>query len=99
MLLYPLVLIFSVGIWRKDEDLPWYVLPFSIFGIIVATYHNLIYYRVIPEFLTPCSIQVPCTEDFSLFGLISIPLMSLVSFIVVTVGIVIHDKLKLYREG
>lgn len=99
MLLYPLIIVLSVGIWRRDEDLPWYVLPFSIFGIIVATYHNLIYYHLIPDFITPCTVQLPCTaKDFALWGYISIPLMSLASFIVVTAGIIIHDRLRAYRD-
>ncbi|HRZ30330.1 MAG TPA: disulfide bond formation protein B [Candidatus Paceibacterota bacterium] len=99
LLLYPLIIVLSVGIWRRDEDLPWYVLPFSILGIIVAGYHNLIYYHIIPESLTPCTVQLPCTvRDFTLWGVISIPTMSLVAFILITIGIILHDRLRAYRD-
>jgi disulfide bond formation protein DsbB len=99
LLLYPLIIVLTVGIWRRDEDLPWYVLPFSILGIIVAVYHNLIYYHIIPESLTPCTVQLPCTvKDFTLWGFISIPTMSLVAFILITIGIILHDRLRAYRD-
>ena len=99
LLFYPLVIVLSVGVWRRDKDLPLYVLPFSILGIIVAGYHNLIYYHIIPELLTPCTVQLPCTvRDFTLLGVISIPTMSLAAFILITIGIAMHRHLGAYRD-
>lgn len=89
MLLYPLALIIGVALWRGDKkNLPFYVLPFSVLGIIVSLYHNLIYWKIIPFELIPCSVQLPCTvQDFVLFGFVTIPLMSLVAFTLITIGI------------
>ena len=98
-LLYPLVIIMAVGFWYRDNKLSHYALPFSILGIIVAVYHNLIYYHIIPESLTPCTVQLPCTvRDFTLWGIISIPTMSLTAFILITIGIIIHDRLRAYYD-
>ena len=93
-LMYPLVIIISVGLWKRDKNLPYYVLPFSILGLIVAGYHNLIYWHVISDSLVPCSVQLPCTvKDFSLLGFVTIPLMSFAAFLLVTVGTIIWLKL------
>lgn len=89
-LMYPLIIIITYGLWSKDRRLSYYVLPFSIAGMIVAFYHNLLYWKIIPLDLTPCTIQLPCTvEDFSLFGFITIPLMSFVAFSVITAGVLL----------
>lgn len=42
ILMYPLTLILLVGIIKQDEHLPFYVLPFSLLGMGVSTYHVLI---------------------------------------------------------
>jgi len=94
MLLYPLVIIIVVGLFLRDKKLHFYILPFSILGMIVSLYHNLIYWHIIPESLTPCSVQLPCTvRDFSLFGFVSIPLMSFLAFTFITTGVILHSKL------
>ncbi len=79
---YPIVFILFVGLWRKDVNVPYYVLPLVIFGVVVSSYHNLIYYEIIPEVLKTCSSGVSCTTKFpELFGIFSIPLLSLLSYI------------------
>ena len=51
--LYPLVAILTVGILRGDKKVYLYVLPLSISGLIIAIYHNLLYYKIIPESIKP----------------------------------------------
>lgn len=83
--MYPIVIIISVGIWKKDKNLAYFVLPFSIIGIIIAGYHNLIYYKIIHEIITPCTLGVSCTtKQLELFGFLTIPLLSLISFLLIT---------------
>ncbi len=85
ILMFPLVAIIAVGILRKDKKLPYYALPLSITGLLVAIYHNLLYYRVIPESISPCRIDIPCTSrQLELLGFITIPLLSLISFAIIT---------------
>ena len=59
--MYPLVVIFAVGIWKKDKNIPYFALPLSIIGTIIAAYHNLLYYKIIPESLAPCTLGISCT--------------------------------------
>ena len=95
IILYPLVLIIAVGILRKDKNLPYYVLPLSITGMAVASYHNLLYYSIIPENIAPCTLGISCISKFiEWFGFVSIPLLSLLSFAVITLIMILSRKSK-----
>lgn len=84
-LMFPLVVVIAVGILRKDKNMPFYALPLSIGGLIVASYHNLLYYDLIPKTISPCTIGASCTQkQLELFGFITIPLLSLISFAIIT---------------
>jgi len=93
--LYPLVAIIPIGILKKDKNLPLYVLPLSIVGMIIALYHNLLYYGTIPESIAPCTLGVSCTTKLiEWFGFITIPLMSLASFTLITISMLIYRKVQ-----
>ena len=73
--LFPLVFILATGLFSGDKSVARYALPLAAAGWLVALYHNLLYAGIIPE-----SIQ-SCTEDYiSLFGFLTIPMLSLLSF-------------------
>lgn len=92
--MYPLIVIISVGIWKKDKILPYFVLPLSIIGIIIAIYHNLLYYKILPESVAPCTLGVSCTTKLiEIFGFITIPLMSLTAFTIITILALLQIKL------
>jgi disulfide bond formation protein DsbB len=79
--MYPLVLIIATGIVTRDGRMRAYALPLCLAGLAVAVYHNLLYYGVIPESLTPCSEGASCTErQIEWLGFVTIPLMGLASF-------------------
>jgi disulfide bond formation protein DsbB len=79
--MYPLVLIIATGIVARDGRMRAYALPFALGGLAVSVYHNLLYYGVIPETLTPCSEGASCTErQIEWLGFVTIPLMGLASF-------------------
>lgn len=83
--LYPLVLTTGAGIAFADRRVVRYSLPLALAGLIVAAYHNLLYYGVIPEGITPCTEGVPCNAvQVELLGFITIPLMALGGFVGVT---------------
>ncbi len=89
--MYPLVTILAVGIFKKDKNLPYYVLPLSITGLIIAIYHNLLYFNILPESAAPCITGVSCTTKYiALFGFITIPLLSLVAFTVISLLMVFY---------
>lgn len=83
--MYPILAIMTVGILRKDKGLPYYVLPFSITGLLIGIYHNLLYYKIIPESNAPCIQGVSCTTKFiEWFGFVTIPFLSLSAFALIT---------------
>lgn len=93
--MYPLVAITAVGILKKDKNFPYYVLPLSIGGLIIALYHNLLYYKILPESIAPCMQGVSCTtKQIELFGFITIPFMSLIAFAIITGFMIIYLKLQ-----
>ena len=85
ILMYPLVLIILVGIIKRDDYLPDYVLPLSILGILVSGYHYLIQLGVFSH-PAACEAGIPCDMRWvNYLGFISIPLMALTAFIMITV--------------
>lgn len=93
--MYPLVLIIGIGIAAKDHRWKAYALPLALIGLALAVYHNLVYYGIIPESLTPCTRGVSCSErQLEWFGFITIPLMGLVSFLLISAFILIYNPKK-----
>ena len=93
--LFPLVVILARGLFPFDRGAVRYGLALAIPGWIVAAYHNLVYAGIVPESLQPCAKGVSCTEEYiELFGMLSIPMMSLLAFTSV-IGIL----LALHRRG
>jgi disulfide bond formation protein DsbB len=92
--MYPLVVIIAAGLIMGDPKMKVYSLLLGAAGLGIAIYHNLLYYGIIPENIQPCSEGLSCTErQLELWGFITIPLLSLLSFVVVIVC------LALYRPG
>jgi disulfide bond formation protein DsbB len=85
ILMYPLSLIILVGIIKQDKYLPNYVLPFSIMGMGVSSYHYLIELGLLQQSAT-CSLGIPCNVRWvNYFGFITIPLLALTAFFMITV--------------
>ena len=93
--MYPLVLIIGIGIVNHDPGWKIYSLPLALIGLVISVYHNLVYYGVIPESLTPCTKGISCSErQIEWFGVVTIPLMGLLSFLAMSLLIVIHRPKK-----
>jgi len=79
--MYPLVFIIATGIVTRDRRMRTYALPLCLAGLAFAVYHNLLYYGVVAESLSPCTQGASCTErQIEWFGFVTIPLMGLASF-------------------
>jgi len=79
--LFPLVIILARGLFPFDKNVVTYALPLAIAGFLTAVYHNLLYSKIIPQELQPCSQGVSCTEKYiDLFGFLTIPMLSLLGF-------------------
>lgn len=99
IVMYPLVAILPVGIIKNDKNLPLYVLPLSITGMIIAIYHNLLYYKILPESIAPCRAGVSCTTKLiEWFGFVTIPLMSLAAFTFITLCMILYWKVNKKRK-
>ncbi len=86
ILMYPLVLLIGIALYRKEEKLlPYYVLPFSVIGLGIALFHWLLQMDVIPEAAGPCQAGISCTTRYvEYFGFVTIPFLSLVAFTFIT---------------
>src|SRR5210317_785936 len=79
--MFPLVIILLVGLFPFDKNIIKYALPVALAGWGFAFYHHLLYSGFIPESVQPCSQGVSCSETYlDLFGFLTIPMLSLVSF-------------------
>ncbi len=80
--LYPLVIIFIVGIIKKTRDAWDYAIPLVGIGSLIGLYQVLLVQGVIAEGAATCSLGVPCAQvTWSLFGFITIPLLSFLAFV------------------
>ncbi len=86
ILMYPLTIILLVAVLRRADDTPYYVLPFSLIGICVSTYHYLLQKtNLFPEGGV-CTGGVPCNIDYiNWLGFITIPFLALTAFIIITI--------------
>ena len=93
--LFPLVIILAMGLFPLDKSVVKYALPLAIAGWLTALYHNLLYSGIIPESIQPCSQGVSCTEEYiDLFGFLTIPMLSLISFsVIIALLIVLHRRM------
>ncbi len=89
--MYPLVLIIGSGIITRDERMKNYALPICLIGLAISTYHNLLYYGLIPESITPCTKGISCTSrQIEWLGFITIPLMALTAFVGVSLCLIFY---------
>ncbi|MCF6330752.1 MAG: disulfide oxidoreductase [Sulfurimonas sp.] len=95
ILMYPLVIIFLIGLFPFDKNVFRYSIPFVILGWIIALYHNLLQYEIISKSMTPCSQGIPCSIKYvNYFGFISIPMLSLISFSIILTLLFLFFKRK-----
>lgn len=91
--MFPLPILLLVGLLPYDPRVGRYALPLALGGLGVAIWHTLLYVGVLPESLAPCRQGVPCTQPtFALFGLLSIPVMSLLAFSLLTLLLVLQRQ-------
>jgi disulfide bond formation protein DsbB len=88
--MFPLVFVLLAGLLPFDKNVVRYALPLAIGGWGVAFYHTLLYSGYIPASLQPCSQGVSCSETYlDLFGFLTIPMLSLISFSMIIVLLLI----------
>ncbi|MBF0157190.1 MAG: disulfide bond formation protein B [Magnetococcales bacterium] len=84
--MYPLVLILAMGLFPYDPRVVRYAGALVGAGWLMALFQVLLVAGVIPESVRPCVRDVPCSETyFALFGVLTIPVMSLLTFTLIGV--------------
>ncbi len=79
--MFPLAVILLIGLHPLDLRVVRYALPLAFIGLLFTIYHCFLFYGFIPENLIPCSKGISCSDaSMELFGLLPIPLLSLISF-------------------
>lgn len=79
--MYPLVVILLAGLFPFDAKVIRFSFPLALIGWIIAIYHNLLYYQILPESASPCIQGISCTTvQLNWLGFITIPLLSLTAF-------------------
>lgn len=82
--MYPLVFVLGVAVIRRDLEVWRYVLPLSIVGGLLSTYHAALQLQPALE-VSECAVGAPCTlRYFAVFGFISIPWMAGAAFLWIT---------------
>jgi disulfide bond formation protein DsbB len=98
--MYPLVVVLGVGLLLRERRIRLYALPLSLIGLAIAIYHNLLYYGIIPESIQPCTTGVSCTtRQIEWLGFITIPLLSLVAFTVISAALIAYVSEESEVEG
>lgn len=79
--MYPLVFIFFVGSFRGARETFYFSMPLVATGWLIAVYHKLLHYEIVPETASPCREGVSCSTVYiELLGFITIPMLSLMAF-------------------
>ncbi|MBB6678724.1 disulfide bond formation protein B [Cohnella lubricantis] len=84
--MYPLALLLGRAALKDDRSIAGYVLPLSVIGGLFSLYHYM--EQKVPglDSLLPCRTGVPCNVDYlDWFGFITIPLLALIAFVLITV--------------
>ncbi|MUO87124.1 disulfide bond formation protein B [Agrobacterium vitis] len=82
--MFPLVVVIGVAALRLDGFAWFYALPLAVIGWLVATFHNLLYFGVVPTAIKPCGEGPSCSgEGMTLFGTLPLPALSLVAFSII----------------
>ena len=93
--MYPMVLILAVGLFPHDPKVVRFAGPMAAVGWFIALFQVLLIAGIIPESVQPCVKGIPCSEThLSLFGFLNIPALSLITFSLIGVLLIITSKME-----
>lgn len=89
--MYPQVLLLGVASIKNDFGIKKYIIPLSIIGLVIATYQYILQMSPIP---LPCTDEIAscAVKEFVEFGYITIPMMSLTSFLLILMFMVLPNR-------
>jgi disulfide bond formation protein DsbB len=91
--MYPLVPVLIAGLYPADRNVVRFGLPLAVLGLLTAFYHWLLHVGVIPQELQPCGQGNACSQiDLELFGFVTLPMLSMLSFAAIISLLLIHSS-------
>jgi disulfide bond formation protein DsbB len=93
ILMYPMSLILGIAAFYDEHKIKKYVLPLSILGILVSSFHYM--EQKIPGFavIKPCTQGVPCNIQYiNWFGFVTIPFLALTGFVLITLLLLLKKR-------
>ena len=88
--MYPLAIVFFIALFPTEKKVVKFSFPLIFLGWLTAVYHNLLYYKILPESSSPCVQGISCTTvQIEWFGFITIPFLALVAFTLLLILITI----------
>lgn len=98
--MYPIVILTAIGIIRNERKTYISVLALALPGLAISIYHNLLYWKILPESIAPCMLGVSCTTKFfEWFGFVTIPFLALVAFTIISTLAFISLKKNTYEKS
>lgn len=83
--MYPVFILSSISLYKKDYGVFKYILVLSFIGALFASYHVLYEHGIVPHSKI-CGGGADCaTKYFEYFGFITLPFLSLMSFLAIFV--------------
>ncbi len=94
--MYPQMILLGIATVKNDKSIASYLLPLNIIGGLFSAYHyNL---QINPNAVAPCTTvgySLGCSERFVLqYGYITIPMMALTAFTMITLFLVLVRRSK-----
>lgn len=87
--MFPLAVVLGIACWRGDSQAWIYALPLAVIGALIAAFHLLLYWKIVPRAIEPCGSGPSCTSsDMTIFGYIPLPLLSLLAFSMIAAGLI-----------
>lgn len=89
--MYPLTIFLGIACFRNDRKVAIYVLPMTIIGGLISILH--IFEQKLGVFKGMCTAGVPCSGEYiHWLGFITIPMLALTAFILITIAMIIDLK-------
>ena len=91
--MYPLVFILLIGGLDRLDSVFIFSFPFAFIGWLIALFHNLLHFEIIPETISPCLEGVSCSTVYIEWaGFITIPLLSFLSFSLICILLIVFKR-------
>lgn len=82
--MFPLALVLGIACLRGDAAVTRYAAPLAWTGAVIALWHVLYYFEIIPTAIEPCGQGPSCrSSEMTVLGVLPLPVLSLVSFVAI----------------